>query len=160
HAAASYGDVGIPPQLQARRVPVLVEEEIEAADLVRAVIRAVARADTAVVDHVVQPFDAVDCRADRAHHFARRVLALHARHRLEIGFGTTGRAAVIRVDPDPVHLAPAQHLILADHRDVVLRLTADDARVAADAGVHVDRHAPLVPLVLELGVVIERDRAR
>ncbi len=57
-----------------------------------------------------------------------------------------------------MHLAAAQHLFLADDRDVVLRLAADDAGVAADAGVDVDRHSPLVAFVLELG--IQRDRPR
>ena len=37
---------------------------------------------------------------------------------------------------------PRAHLLLADHRDVVLGLAGDDAGVAADAGVQVDRHAP------------------
>src|SRR6185436_13606302 len=54
--------------------------------------------------------------------------------------------------------AAAQDLVLADHRDVVLGLAPDDAGVAADAGVDVDRHAPLVALVRVLGN--ERQRAR
>ena len=58
-AAAAHRDVGIAPQLEARRVPVLIEQEVEAAHLVRAVVRAVPRADAAVVDHVVQAFVAV-----------------------------------------------------------------------------------------------------
>ena len=95
HAAAAHGDVGVAPQLQARRVPVLIEQEVEAADLVGTVVRAVARADAAVVDHVVQPFVAVHRRADRADDLARRVLALHARHRLEVGLRILGRPAVV-----------------------------------------------------------------
>ena len=83
-AAAAHGDVGIASELQAGRVPVLIEQEVEAANFVRAVVRAVPRADTAVVDHVVQPFVAVHGGADRADDLARRVLALHARHGLEI----------------------------------------------------------------------------
>src|SRR5204862_6822011 len=55
HAAAADADVGIASKLQARRVPVLVEEKIESPYLVRAVVRAVPRPDTAVVHHVVQP---------------------------------------------------------------------------------------------------------
>ena len=46
-----------------------------------------------------------------------------------------------------MHLAAAEDLILADDRDVVLGLAGDDAGVAADAGVEVDRHAPLVDAV-------------
>src|SRR5262249_25206151 len=33
-------------------------------------------------------------------------------------------------------------LVLADNRNIVLRLTREDASVAADAGVQVDRHRP------------------
>ena len=50
---------GIAQRLEARRRPVLVEQEVEAPHLVGAVVRAVARADAAVVDHVVQAFGAV-----------------------------------------------------------------------------------------------------
>jgi hypothetical protein len=132
--------------------------EVEAAHFVRAVVGAVPRADTAVVDHVVQPFVAVRGRADRADHLAGGVFALHARHGLEIGFRVVRRTAVIGVHAQPVHLAPAQHLFLADDRDGVLGLAADHAGVAADAGVDVDRHPPLVAVVLEVG--IQRDGAR
>src|SRR5262249_39937918 len=67
HAAAANRDVGIPTELQARRVPVLIEKEVEASDFVRAVVGAVARTDTAVVHHVVQPLVAVSGRADRTY---------------------------------------------------------------------------------------------
>ena len=39
-------------------------------------------------------------------------------------------------------------LLFADHRDIVFRLAGDDAVVAADAGVQVDRHAPGVRFCL------------
>ena len=61
--------------------------------------------------------------------------------------GSSGSPSIVAVDADPVHLAPAAHLVLADDRDVVLRLAGDDAGVAADAGVEVDRHAPGVAVV-------------
>jgi hypothetical protein len=50
----------------------------------------------------------------------------------------------IAVNAHPVHLAAAQHLILADNRNVVLALTRDDAGAAADARVQIHGHAPLV----------------
>ena len=54
-----------------------------------------------------------------------------------------GRLALeVAVDADPVHLAALAHLILADHRDVVLGVAGDDASVAADARREVDGHAP------------------
>ena len=129
---------------QARRFPVLVLKEVEPAHFVRAVVRAVARADAAVVDHVVQAFAAVHRRADGAHRLARRGLAVHARHRLEVGLRVLDLALVIGVDAQPVHFAAAHHLLLADDGDVVLGLARDDARAAAVARVEIDRHAPLV----------------
>src|SRR5690606_37409272 len=99
-----------------------------------------ARADAAVVDLHVQALAVVHGGAHRADEFAGRVLAVHAGHRLE------GRLAALRqlvgVDADPVHLAPAGDLLLAHHRDVVLRLAGCGAGVAADAGVQVDAHRP------------------
>jgi hypothetical protein len=59
-----------------------------------------------------------------------------------------GLAGEVPVDPEPQHLAPLRHLGLADDRHVVLALAGDHARVAADAGVQVDRHPPLVPLIV------------
>src|SRR5207245_11594539 len=74
-AAAPHRDVGVALRLEALRLPVGVLEEVEAAHLVGAVVRAVARADAAVVDHVVQALGPVHRRLDGAHHLAGRVLA-------------------------------------------------------------------------------------
>ena len=59
-----------------------------------------------------------------------------------------GSPREVPVDPDPVHLAPLRDLDLADDRHVVLALARRHARVAADAGVQVDRHPPLVALIV------------
>ena len=64
------------------------------------------------------------------------------------------------VDADPVHLAVDADLLLADDRDVVLGHARDDAGAAAGAGRQVDRHAPLVALVLVVRVQRERLRKR
>ena len=64
--------------------------------------------------------------------------------------GIVRLALEVAVDADPVHLAAARHLVLAHDRDVVLGLAGDHAGVAADAGVQVDGHAPLVAGVLPL----------
>ena len=56
---------------------------VEAPHLVRAVARAGARADAAVVDHLVDAFRRMHRGMNRAAHLARRLLAMHARHRLE-----------------------------------------------------------------------------
>jgi hypothetical protein len=49
------------------------------------------------------------------------------------------------VGADPVHFPPAHHLVFANHRDVVLRLTSHHARIATVAFVQVKGHAPCVP---------------
>src|SRR5690606_6612717 len=130
---------------------VLVAEEVEAAHLVGAVVRAVARPDAAVVDHVVQAVGRVLRRPRRADDLARRVLALHARPRLE---ADPALLVAVLVDPEPEHEALPARLDRADRVDVVLRLAGDDAGVAADAGVEVDAHAPARPAARAL--LVER----
>src|SRR5947199_3393245 len=150
-AAAAHRDFRVSHQLEGGRAPVLVEEEVEAAHLVRAVVRAVPRAYAAVVDLVVEALVAVDGGGDRADGLARRVLALHAGDRLVVRLQRLrllGVAGVVAVHADPVHLAAAADLVLADDGDVVLGHARGHARVAADAGVQVDAHAPRVPFVL------------
>src|SRR5262249_48950170 len=120
--AAADGDLGVALQLQAFRGVVGVLEEVEAPDLVGAVVRAVARAHAAVVDHVVEALGAVGGRRHGADQLAGGVLALHAGHRLEERLGVGRVAPVIAVDAQPVHLAAAEDLVLADDGDVVLGL--------------------------------------
>ena len=112
----------------------------------------------------------MDGGVDRTDDFARGEFAMLATHRLErdlriLGEDLVARATesggldlavgVVAVQTDPVHLTTAQDLILADDRDVVLGLAGDNASVAADAGVQVDRHAPLVNTA-EFLVIVER----
>src|SRR5260370_3476792 len=80
HAAAAHGNLRVAHQLELWRLPILETQEIEAADFVGAIVGAVARADTAVIDHVIQAFGAVYRGADRAHLLTRSVFALHARN--------------------------------------------------------------------------------
>src|SRR5205807_3060769 len=105
HATAPDRDVRIALRPEALRIPVLIQQEVEAAHLVRAVVRAIPCADAAVVDHVVEAFIAVARRGDRADDLARGVLALLTRHRLVIGVGALDVARVIAIDAQPVHLA-------------------------------------------------------
>ena len=89
---------------------------------------------------------------------ARGILALHAWNRLEHDLRVAGGlAGEVPVDPDPVHLALFRDLDLADNRHVVLALAGDHARVAADAGIQVDRHPPLMALIV--GVLREERKA-
>src|SRR5205823_9765911 len=157
HAAAAHGDLGIQPVLELRLFPILEASEVETADFVRAVVRAVARADAPVVDHVVQALGAVHRRAYGANLFARRIFALLARHGLEERLGIVERfilsariadvgfdVPVVAVDANPVHLSSAHNLLFADHGDVVFRLASHDAGVASVAAVQVNGHRPAI----------------
>src|SRR3712207_6289229 len=141
-------------------------EPVEVADLVRAVVRAVARADAPVVDLHVQPVGRVVRRVDGAHRLARRVAAVLAEHRhearLELGLELilrVPRPLVVALETDPRHLAPlhdvrARPLVpharreraalprRADGRDVVLGVARDHARRAPGAAGEIDRHRP------------------
>ena len=99
-------------------------------------------------------------RAHRANHFAGRVLALHAGHRLEERFGIVAVALVVGVDANPVHVAADDDLLFADDGDVVLRLAGEHAVVAAHAGVQIDRHAPRVVFFFVGIRLVEREPRR
>jgi len=70
-------------------------------------------------------------RGHRANHFAGRVFALLAGHRLKVSLRIIRVAAVIAVDADPMHFAGVQHLLFTHHRDIVFRLTRHDAGITA-----------------------------
>src|SRR5580698_1258140 len=84
HAAAANRHVRIAHAVLARRAPIRIQEEIKAPHLVWAVVGTVARAYAAVVHHLVDAVAAVHRGGYRANQLARRVFALHTRHRLEI----------------------------------------------------------------------------
>src|SRR5690606_33562444 len=111
------------------------------------VVRAVPRADAAVVDHVVQAFARVHGRANRAHLLAGRVLALLAGDGLEARLGGVRLALVVAIDAQPEHLPARCDGLLARDGDVVLRLARRDASAAADALVQIDAHAPAMAVV-------------
>jgi hypothetical protein len=69
-----------------------------------------------------------------------RVVAVRAADRLHLHLRVALGLLEVPIDADPVHLAAVQHLVLADPRDVVLRLAGDGAG-AAGARVEVDGHA-------------------
>src|SRR5213075_650691 len=123
--------------------PLVVIEVIELPHLIRAVVRAVTGADTSVIHHQVQPFLIVHRGIDRTDVFARSRFTMLAEHRLRdhlrlvypfvellllFGVETFKASAgvpgpgVITVDPYPMHLASATHLVFADNGDVVLAL--------------------------------------
>ena len=142
-------DVGVHRELEDVGRVLGEVEEIEATYLVGTVVRAIAGADAPVVDHHVEALPVVDGCGHRADLLAGSILAVHARNGLEDDLrAARGLAGKVPVDPEPLHLAPLRDLGLADDRHVVLALTGDHARVAPDACVQVDRHPPLVPLIV------------
>src|SRR4029434_1587143 len=151
-ATAPHRDVGVSHRLQARRVKIGILEKVEPAHFVRAIVGAIAGADAAVVNHVVQHLMAMIGRTHRADQFAGGVLAVHTRHGLMISLRIFRASFIIAIDAQPMHLPRAGHFGFAYHRDVVFCLAGNDTGVAADAGAHVDGHAPGVTLVLEAWV--------
>ena len=85
---------------------------------------------------------------------------MHAWHRLEVRFRIGAVALVVRIDAQPVHVASAIHLLFADDSDIVLRLAGDDAIVATNASIQVNRHAPGVGLLRVVEAGIERQLLR
>ncbi len=152
HAAAAHGDVRIAHQLARGRLLELVGvvfQKIEPPHFVRAVIRAIARADAAVVNHLIEALTAVHGRGDGADQLAWRIFAMHARHRLMKAARFRAIAFEIAIDANPVHFASTRHLLFSDNRNVVLRLTGNGAGAATDAGVEINHHAPGVASVVD-----------
>ena len=50
----------------------------------------------------------------------------------------------VTIHPDPGHFTTTQDLILTHNRDIILGLTSHLTGRAAQAGIEVDRHRPLV----------------
>src|SRR5207237_3965232 len=128
-------------------------------DLVRAVIGAVARADAAVVNLHVEPFGVVHRCLHRAHDLTRRVLALHAGHRLKERAWALRTPGVIAVDAYPMHFTAAPDLAFTHHGNIVLGLAGDRAGGAADAASEIDAHPPFVAVV-RIGRIERRRRRR
>src|SRR5579872_5472966 len=156
HAAAAHADVGIAHAKQAGRLPIRVQQEIEAAHFIRTVVGAVARAHAAVVDHFVQAFRAVDRRGHRADHFAGGILAVHAEDRFVVRPRIVYAAFIVTVDADPVHVAADHDFFFANHGDIIFRLASHHTAAAAGAGVQVDGHAPGVAFVFHRGIQRQR----
>ena len=115
--------------------------------------------DAAIVGHKVEAIFAVHRGIDRANRFARRILAVLAHDGLREHLRILGFASEIAIDADPGHIAVPAHLFLADDRNVILSLAGNDAGIAAEAGIQVYGHAPLLRRC-ERGVSVEGDIRR
>src|SRR5215208_3463643 len=170
HALAAHRDVRVelPVERLGERVLLTVRlavaDPVEVADLVRAVVGAVAGADAAVVHLDVEPVRRVVGRVDGEDRLAGRGAAVLAEHRhdarLEVRVETLVLvlgALVVALQPDPRHLAPAGDVRAppravgqeprtlprgAHRRDVVLGVACGDAGRASRAAREVDRHRP------------------
>src|SRR5262249_8638541 len=138
--------VGVQRQIR-NRVGMLVLKPVETPHLVRAVVLAIARANAAVVDLHVQALAAVNRRQNRTHALTGGVITLVAHDRL-IGHTRLFRPVNVSIESYPMHLALSADLIFADNRNIVFSLTTQHACRAADAGVEVYNHRPLVLAVL------------
>src|SRR6267142_1914886 len=92
---------------------------VEAAHLIRTVVGAVARSDTAVIDLLIEPFGTGGGGKHRTDRLAGRILTVLAHHGLMDADGILFGAAVVAVDTQPVHDANALHLVPTDDGDIV-----------------------------------------
>ena len=132
----------------------VVIEIIKPAHLERTVVRAIPRANAAVVGHDVETVFAVHGCVHRANRFARRILAVLAHHRLMHHLRFFRNAAPIlieilfvgeiAIDPHPMHGAAVRDLKFADDRNVIFALAGNDARAATGADIQIHRHPPLL----------------
>ena len=142
-------------------------EPVESAHLEGAVVGAVARSDTTVIGHLIDPLIGVGRRRHWAHRLTRSVVAVLAHHghvdRLRVGTRLLHLAisrndthtfffsalhvpigSIETVNPHPVHVAVAADFVLADHGHVVLDVASRHTRAATDATREVNGHAPAV----------------
>src|SRR5262245_29077558 len=139
-------DLAVQPGLEG--APEIVPEPGEAAEGVTAGVGAVGGSHRRGVDLSVEALVGAVGRVHWADRLAGRDLAVLAEHRQEEIRRMLGLAFRPALQPEPVQLTPVRGGGLPHHRDVVLRLACDHARLAADARVDVDRHAPARPWIL------------
>src|SRR5262245_38795869 len=126
-----------------RLVPDRVEE-VEEPHIVRARIRAIPRADAAVVDLCIQPLVRMVAGVGRTHRLARGGVTLLTQHGPELQPRVRKLALPIAFHANPVHGPADRSLGRTNGRDVVLGPTCRHARFASRAAIEVDRHSPSV----------------
>src|ERR1700733_1594876 len=112
-----------------------VKEKVEAPHFIGAVVRAVTRADAAVINHLVETLGAMHGCCHRAYQLAESIFTMHARNRLEIYFRILNWTLEVAIHAQPVHVASLGDLLFPDYGNVVFRLARDGARMAPGARV-------------------------
>ena len=85
------------------------------------------------------------------------MFAMHARHGLMFKPRVVDLAGRISIHANPVHLARKTcDLLLTNHGNVVLGLTSNRARAAADAPAKIDNHSPRVSAVFKFFRIVKR----
>src|SRR5438552_2939758 len=127
-----------------QRVRPLGRLPVKHADVVRAVVAAIASAHAAVVGLDVEAFRAVLNGIDRADRLARRILAMLAEDGQVASLHVGKLTFPVALYSDPLHGPVPNEVTLFVQRDIVLSLTSHHASLTPGAAVGVNHHAPLV----------------
>ena len=133
HARPAHRNVGV--ELQIERFGPFRREPVETAHLVRTVVLAEARADTAIVNLRVESFARMMRGEDRTDRLTRRVVALLAQDRRDVEVRRMAGLVGVRdkaLDPHPGHDPAFVDLVLANEREIILGVARGDAGAAAD----------------------------
>jgi hypothetical protein len=136
----SNSHVGI--ELPVERLNPGKSEPVKSPDLVRTVLRTEEGSDTAVVDLIVETIDTVVGRKHGTYRFAGGIITVLTEHGEKPHPGLL--LFKIAFDPEPGHLPSPYDLLLADERNVVLRITGDHTGATTDTAVKVNNHNPSI----------------
>src|SRR5581483_3316147 len=124
-ALRSNGDVWI--EVRAHRLGPIVLVEVEEPHVPLTVVRAISRANAAIVDLNVQAVVAVVDRIHRADRLAGRVLAVLTEHRNEARLDVGELSLPVPLDANPFLRAVVEKQLLVVDGKIVLRLASDHA---------------------------------
>jgi len=144
HPAGPNGDIRRKLVLERGGPGMLMVVKIKDTDCIGAVVPAVARAHTAVVDLAVQTVGIVVACINGADRLAWRVMAMLAEHGQEAHPHVGVLAHPEPLDAKPVHVTALGNLLLFAYGNIVFRLTRDHTGTAAGAAVKVNHHSPLI----------------
>ena len=93
---------------------------------------------------------------NRANVFARRIIAMLAKHRLKHHIRVVGISCKIAVDTQPVHFMCFLHLFFTYHGHIVFGCTSHHAGAATGTGGKVNAHSPFDPFLFFHQVRVDR----